>query len=121
MKTFNTSSFVRSPSRNTHILEIKQHRNITTLSSLCRTHGFCGFLLLLGGGGDGDAGWAGAGRGGLYSVIWIPILDPDYRYRPKKTISPVVKGREHAPSLSVCLYGLSVCDAACLLGVYGLS
>ena len=25
------------------------------------THGFCGFLLLLGGGGDGDAGWAGAG------------------------------------------------------------
>ena len=37
------------------------------LSSLCsiqgRTHGFCGFLLLLGGGGgsDGDAGWTGAG------------------------------------------------------------
>ena len=24
------------------------------------THGFCGFLLLLGGGGDSDAGWAGA-------------------------------------------------------------
>ena len=54
---------------------------------------------------------------GLYSVIWIPILDPDYRYRPTKAISPVVKGREHAPGLSVCLYGLSVCDPACLLGV----
>ena len=22
------------------------------------------------------------GRGGLYSVIWIPVLDPDSRYRP---------------------------------------
>ena len=22
------------------------------------------------------------GRGGLYSVIWIPIMDPDYRSRP---------------------------------------
>ena len=54
---------------------------------------------------------------GLYSVIWIPILDPDYRYQPTKTISPVVKGGEHAPGLSVCLYGLSVCDPACLLGV----
>ena len=46
-------------------------------------------------------------------MIWIPILDPD----PKKTISPVGKGREHAPGLSVCLYGLSVCVAAFLLGV----
>ena len=26
---------------------------------------------------------------GLYSVIWIPILGPDYRYRPTKTIIPV--------------------------------
>ena len=26
-----------------------------------RTHGFCGFLLLLSGGSDGDVGWAGAG------------------------------------------------------------
>ena len=89
------------------------------------THGFCGFLLLLGGGvgvgGDGDAGWADAVfccllcleiikcnkmfnsiktkgpssdlavaldvllsslkcemEGGLYSVIWITILDPDF-------------------------------------------
>ena len=50
-------------------------------------------------------------------MIWIPILDPDYRYRPTKTISPLGKGREHAPGLSVCLYGLSVCDPACLLGV----
>ena len=33
-----------------------------------RTHGFCGFLLL-GGGGDGDAGWAGAGFGGLLCVV----------------------------------------------------
>ena len=57
------------------------------------------------------------GRGGLYSVMWIPILDPDYRYRPTKIISPVGKGREHVLGLSVCLYGLSVCDAACLLGV----
>ena len=56
------------------------------------------------------------GREYLYSVIWIPILDPDSRYRPTKTICPVSKGREHTPSLSVCLYGLSVCDPACLLG-----
>ena len=55
--------------------------------------------------------------GGLNSVIWIPILDPDSRYRPTKTVSPVGKGQEHAHSLSVCLYGLSVCDPACLLGV----
>ena len=60
------------------------------------------------------------GRGGLYIVIWIPNLDPDSRYRPTKTISPAGKGREHAPGLSVCLYGLSVCDPACLLGVLGL-
>ena len=35
------------------------------LSSLCsilgRTHVFCGFVLLLCGGGDSDAGWAGTG------------------------------------------------------------
>ena len=54
---------------------------------------------------------------GLYSMIWITILDPDYRYRPSKTISPVGKGREHVPGLSVCLYGLSVSYPACLLGV----
>ena len=50
-------------------------------------------------------------------MIWIPILDPDYRYPPTKTISSVEKGREGAPGLSVCLYGVSVCDLACLLGV----
>ena len=50
-------------------------------------------------------------------MISIPILDPDSRYQPTKTISPVVKGWEHVPGLSVCLYGLSVCDPACLLGV----
>ena len=50
-------------------------------------------------------------------MIWIPILDHDYRYRPTKTISPVGKGREHAPGLFVYLYDLSVCDLACLLGV----
>ena len=49
-------------------------------------------------------------------MIWIPILDPDSRYRSTKTISPIGKGREHAPGWSVCLYGLSVCDLACLLG-----
>ena len=42
-------------------------------TSLCsiqgRTHGFCGFLLLLGGGGDGDAGWAVAGFGSLLCVV----------------------------------------------------
>ena len=59
-------------------------------------------------------------EGGLYSVIWIPILDPNYRYRPTKTISPVGKGQEHAPGLSVSLYSLYVCDAACLLGILGL-
>ena len=58
-----------------------------------------------------------SGGGFIYSVIWIPILDPDYKYRPTKTISPVGKGREHAPGLSVCLYSLSACDPACLLGV----
>ena len=42
-------------------------------------------------------------KGGLYSVIWILFLDSDYTYRPTKTISPVGKGREHAPGLSVCL------------------
>ena len=49
-------------------------------------------------------------------MIWIPILDPDYRYRPTKTISLVGKGWEYAPGLSVCLYSLSVCDLARLLG-----
>ena len=49
-------------------------------------------------------------------MIWFPILVLDYRYRPTKTISPVGKGQEHAPGLSVCLYGLSFCDPACLLG-----
>ena len=44
-------------------------------------------------------------------------MDPDYRYRPTKSISPVGMGREHAPALSVYLCGLSVCDAAYLLGV----
>ena len=53
---------------------------------------------------------------GLFSVIWILILDPDYIYQPTTTISHVGKGREHAPSLSVSLYGLSVCDPAHLLG-----
>ena len=57
------------------------------------------------------------GSGGLYGVIGIPILNPDYRYRPTKSISPVDKGREHAPGLSVCLYGLSVYNPARLLGV----
>ena len=60
---------------------------------------------------------------GLYSsitseipLIYVPILDPDYRYRPLKTINPVGKGQKHVPSLSVCLYCLSACDLACLLG-----
>ena len=44
-------------------------------------------------------------------------MDSDYGYRPPKSISLVVMGREHGPGLSVCLYCLSVCDAACLLGV----
>ena len=57
---------------------------------------------------------------GLYSVIWITILDTDYGYRPPKSISPVVMGHGCGPSLSVCLYGLSVCYAACLLGSLGL-
>ena len=45
---------------------------------------------------------------------------PDSGSRPTETISPVGKGREHAPGLSVCLYGLSICDPACLLRVYSL-
>ena len=48
---------------------------------------------------------------------WIPILDPDFSYQPSKTIGPVGMGQEHAPGLSVCLYGLSVCFAVCQLGV----
>ena len=52
----------------------------------------------------------GGGGGGLYSVLWIMILDPDYRFWPTKTINPVGKGWEHVPSFSVC-------DPACLLGV----
>ena len=57
---------------------------------------------------------------GLYSMIWIPILDPNYRCQPTKSINPVGMGREHPPGLSVCFYGLSVCDAVCQLGVKGL-
>ena len=58
----------------------------------------------------GNITGGGGGGGGvlLYSMIWIPILDPDHRYRPTKTISPVVQDREHSPGLSVCLYSLSV-------------
>ena len=44
---------------------------------------------------------------GLYSVILL-ILDPDYGYRPPKSISLVVMGRGRGPGLSVCLYRLSV-------------
>ena len=51
---------------------------------------------------------------GLYGVIWIPILDRDSRYRHPK-ISLVVMDWECGTGLSVCLYGLSVCDPACLL------
>ena len=54
-------------------------------------------------------------------MIWIAILDPDYTYRPTKTINPVGMVREHAPGLSIFLYGLSVWDPACLLGVYSCS
>ena len=42
-------------------------------------------------------------------------MDLNSGSRPTKTISPIGKGREHPPGLSVCLYGLSVCDPACLL------
>ena len=41
-------------------------------------------------------------------------MDPDSGSRPTKTISAVGKGREHAPGLSVCHYGLSVCNLVCL-------
>ena len=47
------------------------------------------------------------GGGGLYSVIWILILDHDYRYRPTKTISPVRKGWKRVPGMFVftaCLF-----------------
>ena len=57
---------------------------------------------------------------GLYSVIWILILDSDYGYKPPKSISPVVMGQGHGPGLSVCFYSLSVCYEACLLGGLGL-
>ena len=57
------------------------------------------------------------GEGGLYSGIWIMILDYNSGYQPTKTIGPVGKGREHFPGLSVCLYDFSVCYPACLLGV----
>ena len=51
--------------------------------------------------------------GGLYSVVWILIPDPDFRYRHKSNQS-CWEGCDHVPGLSVCLYGLSVCDLACL-------
>ena len=64
-------------------------------------------------------------RGDLYSVIWIPILDHDYRYRPTKTVSPVGRGREHAPGLSVftaCLLsGLSVRGLRLVVVLLGLA
>ena len=41
------------------------------------------------------------GDGGLYSVIWIPFLDPDYGNRPPKLISLVVMGHGRGSSLSV--------------------
>ena len=61
--------------------------------------------------------WHIPGDGGLYSVIWIQILYSHYRNRPKKSIRPVVMVRGHDSSLSVCLYGMSVCDVASLLRV----
>ena len=53
------------------------------------------------------------GDRGLYSVIWIPILDPDYRYLPTKSISPVGKGREHALRLSVFMARLFMIQLVC--------
>ena len=55
--------------------------------------------------------------GVIIGEIWIRILDADFSYRPTKSISPVSISREHGPDLSVCLNGLSLCNAACLLGV----
>ena len=50
----------------------------------------------------------GGGGGGALTV------DTDLQ----KQFSPVRNRREHGPGLSVCLYGLSLCDPACLLGVW---
>ena len=50
----------------------------------------------------------------------VRLLSPDgfsACYVVQKTISLVGKGLEHAPGVSVCFYGLSVCDPACLLEV----
>ena len=48
------------------------------------------------------------GGGGLYSVIWIPILDSHYRCRPTKIIGSVDKGQECGPGLSVRVLELVV-------------
>ena len=47
------------------------------------------------------------------SRFWILTIETD----PQKSISPVVMGHGRDPGLSVCLYGLPVCGAACLLRV----
>ena len=49
------------------------------------THGFCGFLLLLGGGGDGDAGWAGAG---FCCLLCVEITIYKNKLNPIKTKGP---------------------------------
>ena len=116
------------------------------------TNGFCSFLLLGGGGGDGNAGWAGAGfcsllcleiimynkifialsvaisvaldvflsslkcemngtsqgMGGLYSVIWITILDPDFLIPTHKNNQSCREGSGTCSQL-VCLSLWLVC------------
>ena len=49
------------------------------------THGFCGFRLLLGAGGDGDAGWAGDG---LCCLLCLEIIMYNKVFNSIKTKGP---------------------------------
>ena len=49
------------------------------------THGFCGFFLLGGGGGDGDTGWAGAG---FCCVLCLEIIMYNKIFNSIKTKGP---------------------------------
>ena len=61
--------------------------NLSPLSAVSRsrTHGFCGFLLLLAGEGDGDAGWSGAG---FCCLLCVEITTYKNKFNSIKTKGP---------------------------------
>ena len=78
------------------------------------TYVFCGFLLLLGGGGDGDAGWAGAGFCCLWCVVKI-------KYNKKSnSIKNLIASFDLSLALAVFLSSLNceMNDKSHVMGVY---